>query len=126
MRRQRGFSLIETTVAIALLTIIVVAILSAFGATTLAATRHQQEASLDRWVRSDAEYIKSQTYSPTGAYANLAAAGYGFSYQVLYYDSTQNPTFSTTNTDNGLQELLLTVTGPNGSREVLYFLKVQP
>jgi prepilin-type N-terminal cleavage/methylation domain-containing protein len=127
MTRQRGFSLIETTVAIALLTIIVVAILSAFGATTLAATRHQQEATLDRLVRSDAEYIKSQAYSTKpAAYTNLAVAGYGFSYQVLYYDSTQNPVFATTHTDNGLQELLLTVTGPNGSSELLYFLKVQP
>ncbi len=124
MSRQKGFSLIETSVAIALLTIIVVAILSAFAATTLAATRHQQEASLDRWVRSDAEYIKSQTYSTTGAYANLAPAGYAFSYQVNFYDPVTN-TF-TALTDNGLQELVLTVNGPNGSREVLDFLKVQP
>lgn len=127
MRRSRGFSLVETTVAIALLAIIVVTILSAFSATTIAAARHQQQTAIDRLTRSDAEYIKSQAYSvKPAAYTNLAAAGYTFSYQVLYYDPAANPQFAATNADNGLQELLLTVTGPNGSREVLYFLKVQP
>jgi type II secretory pathway pseudopilin PulG len=125
MTRKQGFSLIEASVAIALLTIIVVAVLSAFATTTVAATRHQQEATLDRLVRSDAEYIKSQAYSTTGAYTNLAAAGYAFSYVVLYYDPVAK-TFATTNADVGLQELILTVTGPNSAREVLDFLKVQP
>jgi prepilin-type N-terminal cleavage/methylation domain-containing protein len=127
MKRQRGVSLIETMVAIALLAIIVVSILSAFSAVAIAAARHKQQTTLDLLTRSDAEYIKTQTYSPSPAvYANLTAAGYSFSYQVLYYDPTQPQVFSATNTDNGLQELVLTVSGPNGSREILDFLKVQP
>jgi Tfp pilus assembly protein PilV len=126
MKRKRGVSLIETMVAIALLAIIVVSILSAFSAITIAAARHRQSTTLDLLTRSDAEYIKSQTYSPSpAAYTNLTAAGYTFSYQVLYYDPTQTPPFGAY-ADNGLQELLLTVNGPNGSREVLDFLKVQP
>jgi prepilin-type N-terminal cleavage/methylation domain-containing protein len=127
MRRERGVSLIETMVAIALLAIIVVSILSAFSAIAIAAARHKQQTTLDVLTRSDAEFIKSQTYSPSPAgYTNLTAAGFTFSYQVLYYDPTQTPPFAPANADNGLQELLLTVNGPNGSREVLYFLKVQP
>ena len=127
MKKRAGFSLIETTVAVALLGVIVVTILSAFSAVTIAATRHQQQTTLDRLTRSDAEFIKSQAYA-TGAspYANLAAAGFGFSYQVLYYDPARNPTFATGNADNGLQQMVLTVTGPNGSSETLDFLKVQP
>jgi Tfp pilus assembly protein PilV len=127
MKRRRGVSLIETMISIALLAIIVVSILSAFSAITIAAARHKQQTTVDLLTRSDAEYIKSQAYSvKPAAYTNLTAAGYAFSYQVLYYDSTQNPPFAAANTDNGLQELVLTVNGPNGSRETLYFLKVQP
>ncbi len=90
MRRKRGVSLIETVVAIALLAIIVVSILSAFSAITIAAARHKQQTTLDLLTRSDAEYIKSQAYSPgvpgPTLYSNLTAAGYSFSYQVTYWD----------------------------------------
>jgi prepilin-type N-terminal cleavage/methylation domain-containing protein len=127
MKPQRGVSLIETMMSIALLAIIVVSILSAFSAITIAAARHKQQTTIDLLARSDAEYIKSQTYSPSpAAYTNLTAAGYAFSYQVLYYDSTQTPLFATSYGDVGLQELILTVNGPNGSRETLDFLKVEP
>lgn len=123
MRRARGFSLVETTVAVALLAVIVVTILSAFSATTIAATRHQQQTSLDRLARSDADYIKSQAYQARpGTYLNIAAAGYAFSAQIFYYNPATN-TFTAV-TDNGLQELVLTVTGPSATTEVLYFLKV--
>jgi len=131
MTRQRGLTLIETTVAIALLAIIVVAILSAFSATTLAASRHQQETTLDRLTRSDAEYIKSQTYSVNNLvpapYQNLGSSGYAFTYQVLYYSALTNPpNFQSGNPDVGLQEIILTVRGPNGSMEIVDFLKEQP
>ena len=132
MTRQRGFTLIETTVAVALLAVIVVTILSAFSAITLAARRHQQETTLDLVTRRDAEFIKSQAYSAAPKatpYTNIAIGGYSFSYQVLYYDPAQvppAPQFSAAYTDNGLQELVLTVTGPNNTTETLDFLKVQP
>jgi len=128
MRRQRGFTLIETTVAIALMAVIIVTILSAFSAITLAARRHQQETTLDLVTRRDAEYIKSQAYSatpPATPYTNIVVAGYSFSYQTLYYDPILL-TFAAGNADNGLQELVLTVTGPNNAKETLDFLKVQP
>ena len=128
MRRRRGFTLIETTVAIALLAVIIVTILSAFSAITIAARRHQQESTLDLVTRQDAEYIKSQPYSATPAatpYTNVAVAGYSFSYQTLYYDPVLK-TFAAGNADNGLQMLALTVTGPNNATETLDFLKVQP
>ena len=124
MSSKRGFTLLETLIAVALLGVIVVSILSAFSATTLAATRHAQLTALDRWTRSDAEYIKSQAYSTTATYTNLAAAGYTFSYQVKFYDPVLK-TF-TALTDNGLQEIVLTVKGPNSASEQLDFLKVQP
>ena len=129
MRAKRGFTLLETLIAVALLAIIVVSILSAFSATTLAVTRHAQLTSLDRLTRSDAEFIKSQAYSvKPAAYTNLTAAGYTFSYQVLYYDASQPPSnqWLSGNADTGLQEIILTVNGPNNASQRLDFLKVQP
>ena len=127
MRRQVGFSLIETTVAIALLGVIVVTIMAAFSAVSLAARRHQQETTLDRLARSDIEYIQSQTYAAGASpYLNLTVAGYSFSYQVLYYAPATPASFSSLNADLGLEELILTVSGPNGSSETARFLKVHP
>ena len=126
MKTKRGVSLIETMIAIALLAIIVVSILSAFSAITIAAARHKQATTLDLLTRSDAEYIKSQVYSPSPAvYTNLASAGYSFAYQVSYWDPIFGG-FAPGNVDVGLQQLALTVNGPNGARETLIFLKVQP
>lgn len=124
MNAKRGFTLLETLIAVALLGIIVVSILGAFSATTIAATRHTQLTSLDRLTRSDAEFIKSQAYSTTGTYANLTATGFTFIYQVKYYDPVSK-TFTGT-TDNGLQEIILTVKGSNSASEQLDVLKVQP
>ncbi len=120
-----GFSLVETTLAIALVGVIVVAILSAFSSITIAAGRHQQQASLDRLVRSDTEFIKSQPYGPS--YTDITSPGYVFANQVLYYDPATN-TFapSPPNPDQGLEEIFLRVTAPAGGVETLYFLRVRP
>jgi Tfp pilus assembly protein PilV len=125
VRRKAGFSLIETAVAVALLAVIVVSILSALSIASLAATRHQQQTTLDRLTRSDAEYIKSQAYTvKPAAYTHLTAAGYGFSSEVSYWAPIVG--FNAANPDIGLQQIILTVSGPNSSSQVLYVLKVQP
>ena len=127
MSRRSGFSLIETTVAIALLGVIVVTVMAAFSAVSLAASRHQQETSLDRLSRSEIEYIHSQAYAAGASpYLNLSQPGYSFSYQVLYYAAGTPASFSSVNPDIGLEELVLTVSGPNGSGETTRFLKVHP
>jgi prepilin-type N-terminal cleavage/methylation domain-containing protein len=126
MRSRRGFTLIETMVALALLAVIVVTVLSGFSAVTIAATRHQQETTLDRIARSDAEYIKSQAYVAAANYQQLTLSGYSFSTQVLHYSKNLNPSFASGNPDAGLQEIVLTVGGPNGISEQLDFLKEAP
>ena len=113
-------------VAVALLAIIVVSILSAFSAATIATSRHQQLTKLDTLTRSDAEFIKSQAYSTTGTYTNITSAGYGFSYRILNYAAGPPVTFLAINPDSGLQEIILTVSGPSSSSEQLDFMKVQP
>ena len=81
-----------------------------------------------RLTRSDAEFVKSQTYvvsAGANGYGNIAAAGYTFSYQVVYCDPVL-ASCTAVLPDLGLQEVLLTVSGPNGSQQTLDFMKVQP
>ena len=124
--RQSGFSLVETMVAIALLGVIIVTVLSAFSGASIAANRHGLDTSLDRLVRSDAEFIKSRAYQlKPGVYSNLAVPGYAFAVQILYYNPASR-TFLAANADAGLQEIVLTTTAPGGASEKLFFFKVRP
>jgi prepilin-type N-terminal cleavage/methylation domain-containing protein len=132
-QRSTGFSLVETMVALALMGVIVVAVLSAFSSATLAANRHALDTSLDRLVRSDAEYIKRQAYvpkpPPAGTYTNLVApAGFTFAIQVLYYAPGPVPArgFAAANPERGLQQITLTATAPGGASEQVIFFKVRP
>ena len=128
MRQHRvGFSLVETMVALALVGVIVVAVLSAFSSATLAGYRHGQATTLDRLVRSDAEFIKQQAYrAKPGVYANLASPGYAFAVTITYYSPGPPPSFTAANAERGLQQITLTVTGPGGASERLIFFKVRP
>jgi hypothetical protein len=118
--------MVETMVAIALLGVVVLAILGAFSSVSLATRRYGVTTNLDRLTRSEAEYIKSQTYqAKPRAYTNLVAPGYAFAVQILYYNPL-NQTFSAANNDVGLQEIVLTVTATARGTETLRFLKVQP
>jgi prepilin-type N-terminal cleavage/methylation domain-containing protein len=131
MRRTRsGFSLVETMVATALVGVIIVAVVSAFSSAAIATNRHRLDTTLDRLVRSDAEFIKRQAYipkpPPAGVYTNLAAPGYAFAVQVLYYSPLGGGSFTAANADVGLQQIVLTVNAPGGATETLRFLKVRP
>jgi prepilin-type N-terminal cleavage/methylation domain-containing protein len=132
-RTRSGFSLVETMVALALLGVIIVAVLGAFSSAAIATNRHGLDTTLDRLVRSDAEFIKRQGYvrkpPPAGAYANLAApAGYAFAIQVWYYSPGPAPPrgFAAANPEQGLQQITLTATAPGGASETLIFFKVRP
>lgn len=118
---------IEVLIAVALLGVIVVTLMAGLSSIALATAHHRQQTTLDLLVRSDAEYIKSQAYSPKPAkYTNISAAGYSFSItQVLYWDPASR-TFAAGNLDNGLQEIFVTVNAPGGGSERIILLKVQP
>jgi len=119
--------MVETMVAIALLGVIVVSVVSAFSTVSLATQRYGVTTNLDRLTRSEAEFIKSQTYIRKGGapYRNLAAPGYAFAVQILYYNPV-NQTFTAANNDVGLQEIVLTVTATARGTETLRFFKVRP
>jgi hypothetical protein len=120
--------MVETMVAVALLGVIIVAVLGAFSSVSLATRRYGVTTNLDRLARSEAEFIKSQGYRRKGlpgGYANVAAPGYAFAVQILYYNPV-NRTFTAANNDVGLQEIVLTVTAAARGTETLRFFKVRP
>jgi len=87
MRGQRGFSLIEILVGLAILTAIGVAFLNGLFTTSKAIMVSQESTITESLARSQMEYIKTQEYILVADYpaysydlidvrANLAGAGY--------------------------------------------------
>lgn len=91
VRGQRGFSLIEILVGLAILTAIGVAFLNGLFTTSKAIMVSQESTITESLARSQMEYIKTQDYIPDDNYkpnglaysydpinvrANLAGAGY--------------------------------------------------
>jgi Tfp pilus assembly protein PilV len=125
-RGSRGAALAETIVALALISLTVVAMLSGFAAVVLLATRHQQQTRLELIVRSDVERLKSQPYSAAGSYT-LPAPPAPFTSATLTV-SYYNPTacgggFCATPPvpDTGLQWITVTVSGPGLSERASLF-----
>ena len=125
-RSRQGMTFIEVLIAVALLGVIVVTMMAGLSSIALATGHHRQQTTLDLLVRSEAEDLKSKLYSPRPAnYATISAPGYTFSItQVLYWDPASGTW--TAVTDNGLQQISVTVTAPGGGSEQVIVLKVEP
>ena len=67
-RGQRGISLIETVVALAILGLIGVAFLSALTTTSKAVMISDEDVTVESLAKSQAEHIKAQDYIPVDAY----------------------------------------------------------
>src|SRR5713101_3312713 len=73
-RSRQGMTFIEVLIAVALLGVIVVTMMAGLSSIASATGHHRQQTSLELLVRSEAEYLKSQTYSPKPAtYVSLSA-----------------------------------------------------
>jgi len=62
MKSEKGFALIETSVALALLGIIAVALLSGLTTVTEANSTSDEQATAQSLVRSEIEYVKNCAY----------------------------------------------------------------
>ena len=125
MKSEKGFSLAEVMISIALLGIVSVAFLSAIGTASKAVLLADEQASAESLARSEMEYVKSQEYSvaspdpwsyelpagtsPTGEfpswwndYPSALAEGYE-SYIVIV---NAEPLYDT---DNGIQKITVVV-----------------
>jgi prepilin-type N-terminal cleavage/methylation domain-containing protein len=71
---SRGFTLIEVTIAIALLGIIAVAILAALSTASMALIIADTRATAESLARSQMEYVKNQSYE--GLYIDYSESGH--------------------------------------------------
>ena len=64
MKNEKGFSIIEVTIAIALLGVIAVAFLSGLATASKATFIADERATAESLARSQMEYVKNQPYAP--------------------------------------------------------------
>jgi Tfp pilus assembly protein PilV len=143
-RSEAGFSLAETIVTVAIVSIGFVAILTAMQVTVTVSAAHRTASVADTILRSSAELVKDPTASP---YANCATAssyplnsisvpsGYTATItEVRYWSgaiptgSAYAPVFSATcpATDQGLQRITLSVTATDGTVQRVQIVKRKP
>lgn len=122
---SRGFTLIEVTIAIALLGIIAVTILTALSTASVALIIADRRATAESLARSQMEYVKNQgyqglyiDYSKSGHAQYAEIGGYTANYDV---DTTVQPINPDTyapygeeegifEADDGIQKITVTVT----------------
>jgi prepilin-type N-terminal cleavage/methylation domain-containing protein len=66
MKNEKGFTLIEVIIAVALLGIIAVALLGALGTASLAMFTADERATAESLARSEMEYVKGANYTADG------------------------------------------------------------
>lgn len=110
MMKQRGFSLIEVLLAMAIVGILVTAIpggLSVAHRTTVISNELTTAESLGR---SQMDYIQNQTYDKTNnppVYTVLSNLPTGYS--ITYLSARLDPLGDGTNKDDGLQQITVTI-----------------
>ena len=107
-RNQRGFTLIEVILAIALLGIIAVAFLSAMGTGSLSLFIADERATAESLARSQLEYVKNQWYKDAPWNSTVNYNGY-----------TVNVSADPLNTpDDGIQKITVVVSHSRPDKEV--------
>jgi len=113
MKGEKGFTIIETLVALALLGIIAVALLSGVATASKASSIANERAIAESLVHSEAEYVKSCAYQDS-------ASEYPVDPSLTVPDSwtVPPPVVGLVHaTDDGIQEV--TVTAEHNGEEVL-------
>jgi prepilin-type N-terminal cleavage/methylation domain-containing protein len=106
MKSEKGFTLIEVIIAVALLGVIAIAILSALSTASLAVFTADDRATAESLARSEMEYVKKQPYeygiNPSYEKADNASANYP-DYTVSIYAEPLH------GTDDGVQKITIII-----------------
>jgi Tfp pilus assembly protein FimT len=119
---ERGESLAELLVTISIMGIAIVVIVGALADGILASNVHRNHATADAAVRSVAECIKdrSQAYQASGTYGSCAApAGTTVSVTTAWWNGDSPATFSSSQNNNGLQQLTISATSDRATEPVV-------
>ena len=142
-RHERGETLLELLVTVTIMGTAFVGILAGIGTTFMATDSHRQDATAEAVVRSFAERMQdptgtlyvncatSATYGTPNGFSLPAAGWSAVVTSVGYWQGDTAPATFTgaCGTDNGLQQLTLTVKSPVGSHQataVVVIVKRKP
>jgi prepilin-type N-terminal cleavage/methylation domain-containing protein len=106
-KSQKGFSLIEVLVAMALLGVIGVAFLSALAASSLAIITTDEHQKAKTIAEMEMEYIKNLPYAANYTPVDLPSEYSGFS--VVTVDGVIYPQNISDNTDEKIQKVEITI-----------------
>ena len=135
MKNEKGFTLIEVIVALALLGIISIAFLGALATASKAIVIADERATAESLARTEMEYVKSQDYSvapwdyelpstpPSWDATHALPEGYdGYTVNVsavLLHDTDGDGDIDDDDFDDGIQKITVTVKHLEELKEVL-------
>jgi type II secretory pathway pseudopilin PulG len=113
-RGERGETLAEILVTIAILGVAITALIAGLADGILASAVHRQHATADTALRSAVETLKDRNlaWNAAGSYSVSAPSGFGVTVNASCWNGDAPPTFAACpNGDRGLQRLTVTVAG---------------
>lgn len=106
-RGQKGMTLIETLIAISILSLVAAAFLTAMSTSARTTFIVQKRATAESLAKSQLEYIKLQEYDTHGSYQRLTGLPPGYDLEIVA--QRLNPRGDSTVNDDGLQKIVITV-----------------
>ncbi len=106
-RGQCGMTLIETLIAISILSMIAATFLTAMSTAARTTFTVQKMATAESLAKSQLEYIKLQDYKVDGDYQELTGLPAGYDLEIVAV--RLNPRGDSTVNDDGLQKIVITV-----------------
>jgi prepilin-type N-terminal cleavage/methylation domain-containing protein len=107
---QRGLTLIETLIALAILAAVAVVFLVGMTTSTRGVIVTQEQVSGEGLAKSQMESIKQQDYRVDQLYTKLDQAQIPTGYDIGIMVQPMNPRGDTTHNDDGLQRITITIT----------------
>ncbi len=109
-KRQRGMTLIETLLAMSILSIIAGAFLTSMTTAAQTSFINHKRTTAESLARSQIEYIKRQDYRVDLLYEKLPPELIPSGYDIDITVERLNPRGDSISNDDGLQKIIITVT----------------
>jgi len=109
MTDEKGFSLVETLVALSIMSFVAVAFLSGLSTSSKAVVTNQEQITAESLAKSQMEYIKRQCYRVDLQYNELASDQIPTGYDIEITPAYIDPRGDGSTNDDGLQKIVITI-----------------